>query len=141
MFSHRIDCRVSFMKKFLGNHIINLSIAQSLDITYDCKSIGIKFYLGCAMITESDIRQFVKGLFRCYELREFRFHSTKLEAAMLKPIARTLDRGCPNLTTLSMPHCRFGDTGLNSFLDSLSHDSLVNLKNLVLTNNFICEYY
>lgn len=91
------------------------------------------------MITESDMSQFVKGLHRCYELREFKFHSSKLEASMLKPISRALDRGCPSLTTLAMPHCRFGDSGMNSFLDCLGHDSLPNLKHLVLTNNYICK--
>lgn len=41
-------------------------------MTYDCKTIQTQFYLGCSIITENDIKYFVRGLERCYELREFR---------------------------------------------------------------------
>ena len=54
-------------------------------------------------------------------------------------IAKSLDKGCTNLVTLELPHCRFGDAGLIYFLRSLHKSSLPNLQNLNLTNNLLCK--
>ena len=118
--------------------LTNLNELKALSITYDCKSIGTLFYLGCTQITENDLKQFVKGLSHCHELRELKFHSSKLETPMLKLIARALDKGT-SLTTLAFPNCRFGDSGLLDFIKVLTHDSLPNIKHIILTNNFICK--
>ncbi|XP_058818319.1 uncharacterized protein LOC131681524 [Topomyia yanbarensis] len=126
-----------------GDHIpldvalSNLRELRKVDITYDVKNVGHNFYLGCATITEKDIKLMTHGLERCYELTEFRLHSTKLEPTMMKRIALAMDKGCPNLTTIAFPHCRCGDVGLRAFLEALSPESLPNIKYVNLTNNFL----
>jgi hypothetical protein len=59
---------------------------------------------------------------------------------MLKMIANSLDKACRNLETVAFPHCRFGDAGLTAFLEATTKDSFPMLKEVVLTNNFICKY-
>lgn len=63
-------------------------------------------------------------------------HSTKLDAEMLRLLARALDRH-PHLHTLSLLHCRSGDAGLSAFIDTITPDSFPALKTLILTNNFL----
>lgn len=113
----------------------HLNELKSLSITYDCKTIGTQFYLGCTIITDNDINKFVRGLSHT-DLREFEFHSSKLDPQMLKNIGRSLDK-TTSLTTISMGNCRFGDAGLFAFIRVLTHDSLPNVKHICLTNNFI----
>lgn len=113
-------------------HLIEL---KSLSITYDCRTIGTQFYLTCTNITDNDIKKFTRGL--CHtDLKEFKFHSSKLEPQMLKQIGRSLDKNTA-LVTIELPNCRFGDAGLSSFCSILTHDSLQNVKHVVLSNNFI----
>lgn len=113
----------------------HLNELKCLSITYDCKTIGTQFYLGCTTITLNDITKFVRGLSHT-DLEEFEFHSSKLEPHMLKLIARSLDK-TTSLTTISMANCRFGDTGLTEFIKVMTHDSLPNVKHICLRNNFI----
>lgn len=115
----------------------HLNELKSLSITYDCKTIGTQFYLGCTIITDNDINKFVRGLTHT-DLHEFEFHSSKLDPPMLKHIARALDK-TTSLTTISMANCRFGDAGLMSFIRVLTHDSLPNVRHIFLSNNFICK--
>lgn len=117
----------------------NLRELRKVDITYDVKNAGHNFYLGCGSITEKDIKFMTHGIERCYELTEFRLHSTKLEPMMMRRLATAMDKGCPNLTTIAFPHCRCGDVGVRAFFDALSPESLPNIKEVVLTNNFLCE--
>lgn len=113
----------------------NLNELKSLSITYDCRSIGTHFYLTCTNISDNDITKFTRGL--CHtDLREFRFHSSKLEAPMLKQIGRALEKNAA-LAVIKLENCRFGDGGLNSFCSILTHDSLPNVKHITLSNNFI----
>lgn len=112
-----------------------LNELKSLSVTYDCKTIGIFFQLGVTTITDNDIKKFVNGLSHT-DLEEFEFHSSKLEASMLKQIGRALDK-TTSLTRISLPNCRFGDAGLMEFIRVLTHDSLPNMKHIVLSNNFI----
>ncbi|XP_053696732.1 uncharacterized protein LOC128744017 [Sabethes cyaneus] len=126
-----------------GDHIpldtvlSNLRELRIVDITYDVKNAGHNFYLGCATITDKDIKLMTQGLERCYELTEFRLHSTKLEPTMMKRLASAMDKGCPNITTIAFPHCRCGDVGLRAFFEALSPDSMPNVKQVILTNNFL----
>ncbi|KXJ83784.1 uncharacterized protein LOC109622067 [Aedes albopictus] len=115
----------------------NLRELRKVDITYDVKNAGHNFYLGCGSITEKDIKLMTQGIERCYELTEFRLHSTKLEPMMMRRLAAAMDKGCPNLTTIAFPHCRCGDVGVRAFFDALSPESLPNIKEVVLTNNFL----
>lgn len=117
----------------------HLNELKSLSITYDCKTIGTQFYLGCTIITDNDSSKFVRGLAHT-DLREFEFHSSKLDPPMLKQIARSLDK-TTSLTKISMANCRFGDAGLLSFIRVLTHDSLPNVKHIILSNNFICKLH
>jgi hypothetical protein len=113
----------------------SLNELKNLSITYDCRSIGTHFYLTCTNISDNDITKFTRGL--CHtDLREFRFHSSKLEAPMLKQIGRALEKNAA-LVVIKMENCRFGDAGLNSFCAKLTHDSLPNVKHIALSNNFI----
>lgn len=66
----------------------------------------------------------------------FSLHSTKLDAEMLRLLARALDRH-PHLHTLSLLHCRCGDAGLTAFIDSIMPESFPALKTLILANNFL----
>ncbi|XP_055677018.1 dynein regulatory complex subunit 5 [Lutzomyia longipalpis] len=127
-----------------NDHVIPLNIVLSnlhelrkLDLTFDLKNVGTTFYLGCANISTNDIKSLTEGLAKCFELQDFRLHSSKLDAEMLKLLAVALDKGCPNLEVLSLPHCRFGDGGLLAFLEALGPDSLPNIRTLILTNNFL----
>lgn len=113
----------------------NLNELKSLSVTYDCKTIGTQFYLGCTTITDNDITKFTRGLAHT-DLHEFEFHSSKLDPPMLKSIARSLDK-TRSLTRISMANCRFGDAGLMAFLKVMTHDSLPNVKHICLRNNFI----
>lgn len=115
----------------------HLNELKCLSITYDCRTIGTQFYLGCTIITDNDSNKFVRGLAHT-DLREFEFHSSKLDPPMLKQIARSLDKTTA-LTKISVPNCRFGDAGLLAFIRVLTHDSLPNVKHLGLSNNFICK--
>lgn len=113
----------------------NLNELKSLSITYDCRSIGTHFYLTCTNISDNDITKFTRGL--CHtDLREFRFHSSKLEAPMLQIIGRALEKNAA-LVDIKMENCRFGDAGLHGFCSILTHDSLPNVKHITLSNNFI----
>lgn len=49
----------------------NLAELKKIEITYDTKSVGKYYQLGCSNITDNDIRSLVYGLARCYELQEF----------------------------------------------------------------------
>lgn len=51
-------------------------------------------------------------------------------------LAHSLEKH-PHLHTLNLLHCRCGDSGLNAFLNTISNDSFLSLKNLILTNNFL----
>lgn len=119
----------------------NLNELRKLDLTYDVKSISTNFYLGCSTISQNDIKNLTAGLEKCYELRDFRLSGTKLEPYMLKLLARALEKGCPHLESIQLPHCRCGDVGLLAFLDSLNFESFPHLKEVVLTNNFLCAYF
>uniref|UniRef100_A0A1L8DMB9 Putative ran gtpase-activating protein n=1 Tax=Nyssomyia neivai TaxID=330878 RepID=A0A1L8DMB9_9DIPT len=127
-----------------NDHVIPLNVVLSslqelrkLDLTFDIKNVGTSFYLGCANISTNDIKRLTEGLAKCFELQDFRLHSSKLDAETLKLLAVALDKGCPNLEILSLPHCRFGDAGLVAFIEALGSDSLPNIHTLVLTNNFL----
>ena len=113
----------------------SLNEIKSLSITYDCRTIGTKFYLSCTSISDNDIKKFSRGLCNT-DLLEFKFHSSKLEPLMLKQIGLALDKNT-SLTKIEMPNCRFGDDGLSSFCSILTHDSLPHIRHLVLSNNFI----
>lgn len=113
----------------------HLTELKKLSITYDCKTIDTHFYLGCTSISDNDIKKLTRGL-ASSDLQEFNFHSSKLEAPMLKLIGRALDRSSM-LCTISFANCRFGDSGLFAFIKVLTHDSLPNVKSIILTNNFI----
>ena len=115
----------------------HLNELRNLSISFDCKTIGTQFYLGCTTITENDISKFVSGLNHA-DLYKFEFHSSKLDPPMLKNISRALDK-TTSLTTISMGNCRFGDAGLLAFIKVLTYDSLPNVKHIFLSNNFICE--
>jgi hypothetical protein len=113
----------------------NLNELKCLSISYDCRTIGTHFYLTCTNISDNDITKITRGL--CHtDLREFRFHSSKLEVPMLKQIGRALEKNAA-LTVIKMENCRFGDAGLSSFLSTLTHDSLPHVKHITLSNNFI----
>lgn len=60
---------------------------------------------------------------------------------MVKMLARALDKACANLEQISIMHCRCGDEGVEAFLVTLSCDSLVNLNQLILTNNCISKLW
>ncbi|KAL7038744.1 hypothetical protein ACKWTF_009678 [Chironomus riparius] len=113
----------------------SLNEIKCLSITYDCRSIGTKFYLTCTSISDNDIKKFTRGLCNT-DLLEFKFHSSKLEPLMLKQIGLALDKNT-SLAKIEMPNCRFGDAGLSSFCTILTHDSLPHVRHLVLSNNFI----
>ncbi|XP_055700746.1 dynein regulatory complex subunit 5 [Phlebotomus papatasi] len=115
----------------------NLPELRKIDLTYDLKNVGTNFYLGCSNISANDIKSLSEGLAKCFELQNFRLHSSKLDAQMLKTLAVALDKGCPNLEVLSLPHCRFGDAGLLAFLEALGPDSFPNIHTLILSNNFL----
>ncbi|XP_055614184.1 uncharacterized protein LOC129760555, partial [Uranotaenia lowii] len=115
----------------------NLRELRKVDITYDVKNAGHDFYLGCASMSDKDVRLMTQGLERCYELTEIRLHSTKLEPGTMKQLAAALDEGCPHLTTIAFPHCRCGDVGIKAFFDALTPESLPNVKDIILTNNFL----
>lgn len=117
----------------------HLNELKSLSITYDCKTIGTQFYLGCTIITDNDIGKFVRGLTHT-DLEKFEFHSSKLDPPMLKQIARALDK-TTSLTTISLANCRFGDAGLLAFIRVMTYDSLPNVKHIYLSNNFICKFF
>lgn len=117
----------------------NLPELRKIDLTYDLKNVGTNFYLGCSNISANDIKSLSEGLAKCFELQDFRLHSSKLDAQMLKTLAVALDKGCPNLEVLSLPHCRFGDAGLLAFLEALGPDSFPNIHTLILSNNFLSK--
>jgi hypothetical protein len=119
--------------------LTNLPELRKIDLTYDVKNVDTNFTLGATNLSENDIKNLAKGLECCMELKEFRVHSTKLEPPMLKMIANALDKACRNLEAIAFPHCRFGDNGLESFLLATTKDSFLKLKEVVLTNNFICK--
>jgi hypothetical protein len=137
----RLEVRVGHDLDTLNDHIPfdvvleNLNQLKSLSITYDCRTIGTQFYLTCTNISDSDIKKFTRGLTQT-DLREFKFHSSKLEPPMLKQIGLSLDKNT-SLVTIEMQNCRFGDAGLVSFCSILTHDSLPNVRHIVLSNNFI----
>lgn len=60
-----------------GDHIpldyvlSNLSELKKVEITYDTKSVGKYYVLGCSNISDNDMKSLVYGLARCYELQEF----------------------------------------------------------------------
>uniref|UniRef100_A0A336MCA9 CSON014907 protein n=1 Tax=Culicoides sonorensis TaxID=179676 RepID=A0A336MCA9_CULSO len=125
-----------------GDHIpldyilSNLSELKIVNLTYDVKSVGKNFVLGCSNISDNDIKLLTHGLARCYELQEFHLHSSKLDSHMLQLLANSLEKHS-YLRTINLLHCRCGDTGLSAFLEAISHDSFPALKNLILTNNFL----
>ncbi|XP_049534246.1 uncharacterized protein LOC125950359 [Anopheles darlingi] len=110
---------------------------QRISLTYDVKDVGHNFFLGCATITEMDVKLMTQGLERCGDLTEFRLHSSKLEPTMMKRISAALIKGCPNLTTIAFPHCRCGDIGLRAFCEPIKPNSFTNIREIVLTNNFL----
>ncbi|XP_059621315.1 dynein regulatory complex subunit 5 [Phlebotomus argentipes] len=127
-----------------NDHVVPLNIVLSnlqelrkIDLTFDLKNVGTNFFLGCANISANDIKKLSEGLAKCFELQDFRLHSSKLDAQMLKQLAVALDKGCPNLEVLSFPHCRCGDAGLVAFVEALGSDSFPNIHTLILTNNFL----
>ncbi|GAB0088129.1 uncharacterized protein DMENIID0001_025110 [Sergentomyia squamirostris] len=121
----------------LNTVLSNLPELRKIDLTYDLKTVGTNFYLGCGNISANDIKWLTEGLAKCFELQEFRLHSSKLDAGMLKLLGMALDKGCKNLEVLSLPHCRCGDSGLLAFLEALGPESLPNIHTLDLTNNFL----
>lgn len=54
---------------------------------------------------------------------------------MMRLLSRALSKAGHNLELLEFTHCRFGDIGLSSFLDTMHIESLPVLKHLILTNN------
>lgn len=60
-----------------GDHIpfdyilSNLPDLKIVNLTYDVKSVGKNFVLGCSNISDNDIKLLAHGLARCYELQEF----------------------------------------------------------------------
>ncbi|KAG5680513.1 hypothetical protein PVAND_010020 [Polypedilum vanderplanki] len=137
----RLEVRAATNNDTINDHIPfdiileNLNQLKSISITYDCRTIGTQFYLTCTNISDNDIKKFARGLTQT-DLREFKFHSSKLEPQMLKIIGRALDKNT-SLVTIEMQNCRFGDAGLISFCSILTHDSLPNVRHLGLSNNFI----
>uniref|UniRef100_A0A182J5W9 Uncharacterized protein n=1 Tax=Anopheles atroparvus TaxID=41427 RepID=A0A182J5W9_ANOAO len=117
--------------------LANLRRLQRISLTYDVKDVGHNFFLGCATITEMDVKLMTQGLERCAELTEFRLHSSKLEPTMMKRISAALNKGCPNLRTIAFPHCRCGDIGLRAFCEPITPKSFPNVREVVLTNNFL----
>lgn len=137
----RLEVRVGHDHDTINDHIPfdivleNLNQLKSLSITYDCRTIGTQFYLTCTNISDNDIKKFTRGLTQT-DLKEFKFHSSKLEPPMLKQIGLALDKNT-SLVTIEMQNCRFGDAGLLSFCSILTHDSLPHVRHLGLSNNFI----
>uniref|UniRef100_A0A182K1I7 J domain-containing protein n=1 Tax=Anopheles christyi TaxID=43041 RepID=A0A182K1I7_9DIPT len=117
--------------------LANLRRLQRISLTYDVKDVGHNFFLGCATITEMDVKLMTQGLERCGELTEFRLHSSKLEPTMMKRISVALGKGCPNLRTIAFPHCRCGDIGLRAFCEPIKPHSFPNVCEVILTNNFL----
>lgn len=113
----------------------HLNELKVFSIAFNVRTIGTNFYLNCTSITNNDITKFIQGLSHT-DLKDFEFHSSKLDAKMLKQISRALDK-TTSLTRISLPNCRFGDEGLKSFIKGLTHDSFPNLRDIVLSNNFI----
>lgn len=50
----------------------NLPELKRIDMTYDLKTIGNQFYLGCANVSRHDIKKLSLGIEKCYEMTEFR---------------------------------------------------------------------
>lgn len=117
----------------------NLLKLNTINLTFDIKSIKTNYFLGCSNITENDVIQLANGLMHCYVLKEFRLHNNKLEPYMLKILGNALQKSCTQLETLSFPHCNFGDIGLKTFLTILNYESFPYLKILILTNNNISQ--
>ncbi|XP_037942913.1 leucine-rich repeat-containing protein 34-like, partial [Teleopsis dalmanni] len=115
----------------------NLPELHTLRLTYCTKSLGMNFYLGCNTLSKRDVLHLARGLSRSHELLHFCLHSTKLSPYQLHPIARNLDRGCHNLTSLALVHCSFGNEGIRKFLQACNKESFSTLKILDLTNNKI----
>ncbi|CAD7093806.1 unnamed protein product [Hermetia illucens] len=117
----------------------NLTELNKLHVSYIAKKIGTNFYLGCSSMSPNDATNLCRGLQKTYDLLEFCLHSTKLDLPMIKAFARSLDKGCPNLTSLNLTNCCVGDNGFVEFIQVLSSESFVNLKRLILTNNFFSQ--
>lgn len=113
----------------------HLNELKVFSIAFNVRTIGTNFYLNCTSITNNDIAKFIQGLSHT-DLKEFEFHSSKLDSKMLRQISRSLDK-TSSLTKISLPSCRFGDDGLKAFVKGLTHDSFPHLKDIVLSNNFI----
>lgn len=63
---------------------------------------------------------------------------------MMRLLSRALSKAGHNLKWLEFSHCRFGDAGLSSFLDTIHIESLPLLKHLILINNqlsIIVEFF
>lgn len=50
----------------------NLPELKRIDMTYDLKTIGHQFYLGCANVSRHDIKKLSLGIEKCYEITDFR---------------------------------------------------------------------
>lgn len=53
------------------NILSNLSELKVINLTYDVKSVGKNYVLGCSNISDNDIKLLTHGISRCYELQEF----------------------------------------------------------------------
>lgn len=71
----------------MNNHVpmdfilAGLSELQVIDITYDLKTIGDRYFLGCENVSRTDVKWLASGLEKCYELLMFRW-----DVFCLKPI-------------------------------------------------------
>lgn len=120
--------------------LANLAELRTIDLTYDLKTIGPHdFFLGCTNVARQDIESLALGIEKCYELVEFRLHSTKMDPFMLELIANALDKSCSKLESIEFAHCGISDEGLKSFTKNLNQESFQHLKHLILINNYFSE--
>ncbi|XP_055382808.1 dynein regulatory complex subunit 5 [Condylostylus longicornis] len=116
----------------------NLPELRYFRITFDTKTIGIHYNLGCCTPSRRDALHFCRGIQKCYELEYFNLHSTNMDPTQLQNLGKSLDKAASiNLKTLAFPNSEIGDEGLRGFYCALSKESFPNLVTLDLTNNFL----
>lgn len=73
-----VDVGVAEIAHHQNNHIpmdfilAGLAELREIDITYDLKTIGDRYFLGCENVSRTDIKWLASGLEKCYELVAFR---------------------------------------------------------------------
>lgn len=110
---------------------------QTIDLSVNIKNAGDDFSDSCSNLSNKDIDALASGLGSSKILREFKLSGTKITPQMAKRIGQSLEK-CP-LRVLHIVNCSLGDQGVIAFLIGLSPESLKDIEELNLTNNFICE--